>query len=537
MKGLELSERYYSEVGKDTFSKRFGALMDRVAVGLAGPGSECFGFDDEFSRDHDWGPGFCLWVTRDDFQRYGRELQECYDALPKDFLGFGPRRESAGETGRVGVMVIEAFFKRYTGLDHPPQNLDEWDIPSANLALCVNGRVFSDPLGTFSQWRRDLEGFYPRDIWLKKIADACMRAGQSGQYNWQRGIQRNDPFVIQTAKTAFCKEIFKLVFLLNKAYAPYYKWLAAGARQLPFMGGDIYSLVCRLLGVNDAGTSGGQAWQAAGELLDTICQKMIQALSDKGVSDGNRPFLIDHVPSILSRIGDEEFRGRQWQGASDGNSQARGDAKSGPAPSGGDGQELSKRELISNILKREWAMFSTVNDRADLDPARKNCPTCRDFPEEFRLHRTAQLMVWSPKTLSLYLKDLEDAQVRQKNLMTYKYARMENLIPKENNSRYIDLIADVLVEWQNAFISKYPGIMSGGRPLTREEDRADIVSFETYLRGELETYSERTLASLYDDILDCRNHGETFPERIYGYLVREKGYDSLNRAEGARRLA
>ncbi len=119
--------------------------------------------------------------------------------------------------------------------------------------------------------------------------------------------------------------------------------------------------------------------------------------------------------------------------------------------------------------------------------------------------------------------------------MTYKYARMEGLIPAVNDSRFIDLIAGVLVTWQEAFIREYPHIMSGGRPLTPKEEKGNLVSFETYLRGELETYSEKTLAFLYDDILRCQNQGGTFPKIIYTYLVREKGYDSLDRAEEKKR--
>ncbi len=70
---------------------------------------------------------------------------------------------------------------------------------------------------------------------LEKIADCCMHAGQSGQYNWQRGILRSDPFVTSTAKVTFCTEIMRMVYLLNRVYAPYYKWLMAGFKTLPIL--------------------------------------------------------------------------------------------------------------------------------------------------------------------------------------------------------------------------------------------------------------------------------------------------------------
>ena len=314
MNGLQLSEAYYNQCGKEIFETTFGSLMERVAVGLVGPGSECLGFDDEYSRDHDWGPSFCLWLTKDDFARYGKDLQQCYASLPGKFKGFSPRMMSPGETGRVGAMATDTFYLRYTGLSKPPETLRQWDLPSANLALCTNGKVFSDPLGEFSALRDQLLRFYPEDLCLKKIADCCMRAGQAGQYNWQRGILRRDPFVITHAKVTFCTEIMHLVYLLNKVYAPYFKWMLKGVEHLPFLGKELAPTITRLLLVNDELIPGGQDWKEQQDRIALICTKIVGALRDRGMTDIQEPFLTDHVPSILGRIKDREFRSRLWGG-------------------------------------------------------------------------------------------------------------------------------------------------------------------------------------------------------------------------------
>ena len=60
MKGLELSKRFYETYGAPMLSEKFPELEDKLAIGLVGDGSECFGYDDDISRDHDFEPGFCI---------------------------------------------------------------------------------------------------------------------------------------------------------------------------------------------------------------------------------------------------------------------------------------------------------------------------------------------------------------------------------------------------------------------------------------------------------------------------------------------
>lgn len=74
MKGLELARYYYETAGKQALERQVPDLVPRLAIGLAGEGSECFGLDDELSRDHDWGPAFCIWMTEEDFVKHGVQV-------------------------------------------------------------------------------------------------------------------------------------------------------------------------------------------------------------------------------------------------------------------------------------------------------------------------------------------------------------------------------------------------------------------------------------------------------------------------------
>ena len=65
MKGLELCEKFYEEHGEQML-RQFPDLLPYLAVGVIGSGSECLGYDDDISQDHDFEPGFCIFLPGED---------------------------------------------------------------------------------------------------------------------------------------------------------------------------------------------------------------------------------------------------------------------------------------------------------------------------------------------------------------------------------------------------------------------------------------------------------------------------------------
>ena len=191
MKGLELARKYY-ETYIEQLLEAVPEARGRIAAGLAGEGSQCFGSDDKFSHDHDFGPGFCIWLTDADFEAFGGKLQQAYDALPDEFEGFSRKGFLARD--RYGVMTISEFYSRFTGFpEGVPSTVLDWLFVSENqLAAATNGEVFQDNLGLFTGIRDSLKRFYPEDVRRKKIAARAAVMSQAGQYNLLRSIKRED---------------------------------------------------------------------------------------------------------------------------------------------------------------------------------------------------------------------------------------------------------------------------------------------------------------------------------------------------------
>lgn len=302
MNGLALSHQYYLAHGKPLLASVCPEAADRIAVGLVGEGSDCFGFDDLASRDHDWGAGFCLWLNDEDYDRIGQDLQLQYDLLPATFLGYPKKMPGKMATGRVGVIRQSEFYRCYTGYPEGPQSLADWlSVPEHFLATATNGNVFEDPAGDFSRIRERLLAFYPEDIRLKLIAKRCATMAQAGQYNVPRAIQRGEWVAAQLALGEFLQSTLSTVYLLNRRYAPFYKWMHRGLQSLPLLS-PIQPMLDQLV------RQSLKDQPSATEIIEAVCQLIIHELNRQQVSDSTDDFLGSHWPGILERIADPAIR-------------------------------------------------------------------------------------------------------------------------------------------------------------------------------------------------------------------------------------
>lgn len=235
MNGLELSKRFYQEVGAPMLLEQFPEVLPYLAVGLLGSGSECFGYDDELSRDHDFEPAFCLFLPEEDVvdRRTAFRLERAYAALPKEFLGFSRQRCGAVGGGRHGVLRLGEFLENKTGRRDGKLTLGDWlTLPEYALLEVINGEVFADPYGQLTAVREKLR-YLPEDVRRKKLAGHLLLMGQAGQYNFGRCLSRGDTAAAQLAAYEFVKSALHTLFLLERTYLPYYKWQFRALRELP----------------------------------------------------------------------------------------------------------------------------------------------------------------------------------------------------------------------------------------------------------------------------------------------------------------
>lgn len=316
MKGLELSEKYWNEVGRPAFARRFPGYMDRIAVGLVGMGSECFGFDDEISRDHDFGPAFCVWLTEADYAAAGREMQDLYAGLPGDFAGFPARETSPQGGGRVGVFSVPGFYALFVGPYRPPRDELDWlRLSEPHLAAVTNGRVFFDGAGEFTALRRALLAYYPEDVRLKKLAARAAIMAQSGQYNYARCMRRGETAAAFQAKAEFVRSAIAMVYLLERRFCPFYKWSFRGLSELPGAA-DIREMLGELcaLGVSGESWTGGDFAYRLNRadrnvaLMEDISAAVIARLRREGLSGSSSDFLEPHAHELMARIRSEEIR-------------------------------------------------------------------------------------------------------------------------------------------------------------------------------------------------------------------------------------
>ncbi len=232
MKGIEISKAFYQQYGKDLIHEKCPDLEAKLAIGLVGSGSECYGFDDDYSTDHDFEPGFCIFIPDNFTSKEEFRLEHLYNELPTEFMGLKRHKLLPGENTKYGVIRINDFYLNKIGYSTTIPSLVDWlKVPSFFLLEATNGEVFRDDLGTFSSIRSNLS-FYPKDVLLKKLAGELLLIYQSGVYNYKRCYNRSDLGAAQLSVIEFVKHAIEVIYLLNKKYTPYYKWMFRGLREL-----------------------------------------------------------------------------------------------------------------------------------------------------------------------------------------------------------------------------------------------------------------------------------------------------------------
>jgi hypothetical protein len=253
-KGLDLCRRYFHEVGLPAIRAQFPDYLDRMACSLFGPGSDVLGFDDEISRDHNWGPRFRLVLSPEDHEAVGDRMQERLLAdVPPEFEGHTIRSYPPGRGDRhVRVDSLRDVITGMLGYPEVPADDVAWlGIAEHRLCELRSGEVWHDPQRLLVGLREQIT-YFPEMVWRKRMAffwEALFFAE-----NFVRSAKRGEPVAEQMylGWALYC--IMRLAFMLNRRYAPYRKWLHRAFRQLPHLANELNPLLTQMIDGGSAGT-------------------------------------------------------------------------------------------------------------------------------------------------------------------------------------------------------------------------------------------------------------------------------------------
>ena len=306
MTGLEIARGYYEEFGKPMLENEFADILPFLAAGFVGSGSEHYGYDDEVSHDHDFEPGFCIFLPGEDVidRRRAFQLERAYAKLPKEYAGIKRQQMSPVGGNRNGVIRTSEFYLKAIGSANGRLSLEQWlRIPDYALAEAVNGDVFFDNYGELSKTREALICM-PEDIKLKRLAGNLLIMVQSGQYNFMRCMKHGEAESAQLACVEFVNAAMRTIFLLQDRYMPYYKWSFRALRELTGTEELSEKLSFLLSGDNSDEAVVGQK----SGIIEEIASETITRLRDNGLTDAECRDLEKHAYSVNDRIADGTVR-------------------------------------------------------------------------------------------------------------------------------------------------------------------------------------------------------------------------------------
>ncbi|HEX6186233.1 MAG TPA: DUF4037 domain-containing protein [Pyrinomonadaceae bacterium] len=326
IKGLELSGRFFEEAVRPVLEAEFPRL--RYAAALLGTGSEVLGFDTEMSADHGWGPRVDLFLAEEDFDAACDAVREALrHKLPHSFRGYptsftepdptdnGVQHMDARDEGpvnhKVELMTPRGFFRNYLAfnVEHEIEPADWLTFPEQKLRTIKSGAVFHDRLGL--EELRQRFSYYPHDVWLYQLASAWTRVGQEEHLMGRAGLV-GDEIGSALIGARLVRDLMRLCFLLERAYAPYPKWFGTAFKQLS---------CAEELSPHLRAALAAETWRERERHLVAVYEHVARLHNASGLTDPlpteprdffGRPFkvieLYGHAAALLARITDERVR-------------------------------------------------------------------------------------------------------------------------------------------------------------------------------------------------------------------------------------
>lgn len=202
------------------------------AAAQLGYGSDVLGYDTERSTDHGWGPRLQVFVDPSKVDEVRAALDE---GLPETFQGWPVRYgwDDVGVRHHVAVVPWREFLRAELGVD-PAGGLGAIDwllIPQQQLLGVVRGAVYADPSGELAATRDQL-GYFPDDVWRWMLGCQWLRLSQEEAFAG-RTSEVGDELGSRLVAARLARELMRLVFLLERTYWPYTKWLGTAFATLP----------------------------------------------------------------------------------------------------------------------------------------------------------------------------------------------------------------------------------------------------------------------------------------------------------------
>lgn len=309
MNTIDKCRDFYMNTVAPAIHEKFPEYENRIAVGLVGEGSECFGFDDAYSMDHDFATSICLWLTDEDYMEIGGALNEMY-------LGLVSAHQGTRLEQRRGVQTISDFYQNILGFSFDtvtPKLTDaQWFYAEDwKLATAVNGAVFRDDLGQFTKIRELIKGFYPERIFLMKLINALHGYAAALQANYPRCMARGDHVAAHACVSRGLEEAMRIAFLLNKTYMPYYKWSYRALQELD----PELTKLAELLDSLSVARISSQAWKdyaydarkintddVVVSLSEEIAGILAGMLYARDLIDNNETFLELHCSALTRKV-------------------------------------------------------------------------------------------------------------------------------------------------------------------------------------------------------------------------------------------